>query len=100
MREVARGEFFRDLGTPVLSLQNDDLIFPVMEIEIGYKAPARYDDLLDIELWINRMSRAKIDVGFVIRRISDNALILQGRTLHVCTSVDEKVKRMPLELAQ
>jgi acyl-CoA thioester hydrolase len=38
--ETARGEFFRHLSTPLLELQNQDLIFPVIECRLRYKAPA------------------------------------------------------------
>src|SRR5258708_22955428 len=50
--EAARGEFFRHLGAPLLRLQEQETIFPVIECRLRYKAPARYDDLLAIELWV------------------------------------------------
>jgi acyl-CoA thioester hydrolase len=48
--EAARGEFFRDLGTTFLVWQERDTIFPVIECNLRYKSPARYDDLLTIEI--------------------------------------------------
>src|SRR3954462_12913758 len=49
--EAARGEFFRELNVPLLKLQAQDTIFPVVECHLRYKSPARYDDALTIELW-------------------------------------------------
>ena len=37
--EVARGEFFRHLGTTFLQWQERDVIFPVLECRLRYKAP-------------------------------------------------------------
>ena len=44
--EAARGEFFRGLGFPFLGLQEQDTVFPVIECQLRYKAPARYDERL------------------------------------------------------
>ena len=49
--EAARGEFVRSLGSTVLQWQERDVIFPVIEARLRYKSPARYDDLLAIEVW-------------------------------------------------
>jgi len=48
--EAARGEFFRHFGTPLLELQNHGFIFPVVECRLRYKKPARYDEVLRIEV--------------------------------------------------
>jgi len=97
--EAARGEFLRELGPTVLELQENDSIFPVIEARLRYKAPARYDDLLTIEVWVTLVE--KIRVNFAHRVLNqDGKLILEAETFHVCTTVDEKPKRLPLELAE
>ena len=96
--EAARGEFIRHLGTSALQLQERDLIFPVIECRVRYKAPARYDDLLAIEVW--PVAVGKIRVNFAHRIVNQRGtLILEAETFHVCTSVQEKPKRLPEELA-
>ena len=50
--EAARGEFIRSFGSTVLRWQENDLIFPVIEARLNYRFPARYDDLLAIEVWV------------------------------------------------
>ena len=92
--EAARGEFMRSLGGSVLGLQNADYIFPVIEARLQYKYPARYDDLLTIEVWMTRVERVRLNFG---HRISNQAgkLILEAETFHCCTGRDEKPKRLP-----
>ena len=53
--EIARNEAFRELGHPLVKLQERDIIFPVVECALHYHAPARYDDLLDIETAITNL---------------------------------------------
>jgi acyl-CoA thioester hydrolase len=97
--EAARGEFMRALGTPVLALQDADFIFPVIEARVRYQAPARYDDLLTIEVWLTRVERVRLNFG---HRILNQAgkLILEAETCHCCTSRAEKPKRLPPELVE
>ena len=97
--EAARGEFFRHLGKSFAQWQQQGTIFPVIECHLHYKAPARYDDLLSIELWVMLAERARLNFGCRIHN-QHEALILEGETFHVCTGVDEKPKRLPEELIE
>ncbi len=96
--EAARGEFFRELGVPLLELQAQDTIFPVAECHLRYKCPARYDEVLTIELWTTLVQGARLNFGFRILK-DEKVLILEGETFHVCTGANEKPKRVPAELA-
>ena len=96
--EAARGEFIRALGPTVLGWQEQDVIFPVVEARLRYKSPARYDDLLAIEVWPTLVERVRLNFGH--RILNQRAkLILEAETFHACTGIDEKPKRMPEELA-
>jgi acyl-CoA thioester hydrolase len=97
--EAARGEFLRSLGPTVLELQERDCIFPVIEARLRYKFPARYDDLLAIEVWVTAVEKIRVNFGHRILN-QNGKLILEAETFHVCTGVDEKPKRLPEELAE
>jgi acyl-CoA thioester hydrolase len=92
--EAARGEFLRSLGTTVLSLQDADYIFPVIEARLVYKAPARYDDWLTIEVRPTLVERVRLNFGHRILN-SAGKLILEAETFHCCTSREEKPRRLP-----
>lgn len=95
--EAARGEFFRHLGAPFLEWQEKGLIFPVIECRLRYKAPARYDDLLTIELWPTVAEGVRLN--FASRIVNQpGELVLEGETMHACTGTNEKLKRLPEEL--
>jgi acyl-CoA thioester hydrolase len=96
--EAARGQFLRSLGPTVLELQERDCIFPVIEARLRYKYPARYDDLLAIEVWVTAIEKIRLNFGHRILNQSGK-LILEAETFHVCTSREDKPKRLPEELA-
>ena len=94
--EIARGEFFRQLGKTFLQWQEQDVIFPVVECRMRHKAPARYDHLLTIETWLTTIERIRLN--FAYRILNEQTLLVEGETFHVCTGLDEKPKKLPHDL--
>ncbi len=95
--EIARGEFFRAIGPTFLQWQQAGLAFPVLECQVHYKAPARYDDLLTIELWLTQLQRVRLSFGYHILN-EERKLVLEATTHHICTSLEEKPRRLPESL--
>jgi YbgC/YbaW family acyl-CoA thioester hydrolase len=96
--EAARGELLRSLGSPVEFWQGQDTIFPIIEARLRYQFPARYDDLLAIEVWPELVRGGRVNFGHRILN-QDDRVILEAQTFHACTTVGEKPKRIPPELA-
>jgi acyl-CoA thioester hydrolase len=94
--EAARGEFFRHLGATLLQWQERGIVFPVIECRLRYKAMARYDDLLEIDVWPTLAERVRLN--FAHRIVIRGALILEAETHHICASLDDKPRRLPEEL--
>ena len=94
--EIARGEFFRHLGVSFLTLQERQVIFPVVELQVRYLRPARYDDELEIALWLSDLGRVRLTFVSSIRRSGDE--LVQATTRHVCTNLQDKPQRLPEEL--
>jgi len=96
--EEARGEFFRHAGWPLTRLQEADTLFPVIEARLRYRGAARYDDLLTIEVAVAEL--AKVRLAFSHRILLESRrLLVEASTVHVCTSLEEKPKRIPVELS-
>lgn len=96
--EVARGEFSRHLGHPLQRLQDENLIFPVVECSIRYRGAARYDDELSIEVWVKEFDRIRIRFAHKIKRGEE--VLVEAETLHVCTNLQDKPSRIPTVLAE
>jgi acyl-CoA thioester hydrolase len=95
--EAARGEFFRQIGKPLLELQTAGVIFPVIECRLRYRSAAHYDDLLTIELWLSELARVRLT--FEYRLLGpDNRELVDAVTMHACTTVDDKPRRLPEDL--
>ncbi len=97
--EAARGEFFRHLGAPFLQWQQQGVIFPVVECRMRFKSPARYDDLLTVELWPSAVETVRLNFGYRVVNQTD-VLVLEAETFHACAGLNEKPRRLPEELAR
>ena len=95
--EEARGEFFRHLGKPLLALQALDLAFPVLECRLKYHSPARYDDVLQIHLWLTLAKGVRLNFAYRVLNAGGKPAV-EGETFHCCTSLSEKPKRLPEDL--
>jgi acyl-CoA thioester hydrolase len=96
--EAARGEFFRALGVTFRQLHDAGAVFPVIEARLRYKGAARYDDVLRIEVWLTELDRVRLN--FSCRVLNEAGRILvEANTLHACTSLEDKLQRVPEELA-
>lgn len=97
--EAARGEFFRSLGHPFLAWQERGLIFPVFEARLRYREPARYDDVVEVEVRVTRLRKAFLDFAYRIEK-AGGGLVVEAETRHVCTALDDKPQSLPRELVE
>ena len=97
--ERARGEFFREIGHPLMGLQEAGVLFPVIECRLRYKAAARYDDVVQIGVWLSELGRVRLGFAHEIRH-EDGRLLVEGETVHACTTLEERPRRLPEDLGR
>lgn len=92
--EEARTEFFEQKGVFVKDLKQRGILFVVARQEIDYKAPAFYEDVLEIKTWVNEISRLKIEFEYEIKN-QDRKLISTAKTILVFVDENIKPKAIP-----
>ena len=80
--EVGRGAFLRAQGFDYNGLEDGGHIMVVAEVNVKYKAPARYDDLLVVRTWIAELGWASLVFQYELRK--GEQVIAEGRSVHVC----------------
>lgn len=98
--ERARTEFLRERGLSVKGLHETGSIFPVVRLEIDYRAPAVLDDLLDVETEVFEVGKTSFTLAQRARRVSDGKLLVEGKVTLVCVGPGMKAKRLPEELVR
>ena len=98
--ERARTEFFRSRGFFVAELAKNGFVFPVIRLEIDFKAPALHDDLLTVATSSIRIGGSSVTLKQTIVRSSDGKLLVEGFVTLACISPLLKARRIPLHIRQ
>ncbi len=96
--ERGRTEFFRERGVSVGELAAQGSVFPVVRLEIDYKAPAVLDDLVRVETEPLEVGRSSFTMGQQLVRAFDGKLLAAGKVTLVCVGPGVKAKRVPEEV--
>jgi acyl-CoA thioester hydrolase len=93
--ERARTEYFRERGLGVAELANDGFVFPVIRMEIDFKAPALHDELLSIITRPERVGGSSFTVRQQAVRPSDGRLLVEAVVILACINPQCKARRIP-----
>jgi len=96
--ERARTEYFRSHGFLVAELARSGFVFPVVRLEMDFKAPALHDDLLSVTTCPTRVGGSSVTLNQKITRQSDGKLLADGVVTLACVSPSLKARRIPLEI--
>lgn len=98
--ERGRSEWLRDLGLDQRALKAEqDLVFMVTHIDISYRRPAYYDDLLRVETQVLDTRRASIIMMQKICR--DGDVLTQADVTVACVRPSSgKAMRLPIIFRQ
>ena len=94
--ESGRAEFMRALAMPYSEIVKDGYILPVVEAWCRYRAPAVYDDLLQVHTWLHEHKAASLLIGCHIRR--GDTLLAEGATRIGSMRADGTPCRLPPQL--
>jgi len=83
--EIARSEILRDFGTAYREMEADSIYHPIVHVELDYRFPARYDDLLDIYVKPSIMEIVKFGLDYKILDSLTQKILVEGSTTHCCT---------------
>lgn len=76
--ERAEEEFYRHLGFTFTDTQERGLLFPRVEAFCQYKKPARFNDLIEVELTVEELREKSIKYSFKIFNKESNTLLANG----------------------
>jgi len=64
--EIGRTEWLRSFGVTYKQMEEENIILPVVHLQIDYKKSAKYDDLLTVETRLQKMPLIKIAFDYKI----------------------------------
>ena len=98
--EAGRNEFLRAAGARYRDVEAEHgIMFPVVEANVVYRHPARYDDMIRVETSIAELKRASLRFTYRVVRVEDERLLAEGHTVHACIDREHKPTRLPEPVA-
>ena len=90
--EIARVEWLRKRGVLYADWAAQGRHLAVVEASCKYVQPARFDDLLDVEVVLSELRAASLRFTYTIRR--GGVVLTEGMTRHACVDDDGKLCRL------
>lgn len=96
--EIARVELFRKLGFSYSQLENKGIGMPVIEMKSKYLMPAKYDEIIKINIQIREIPSAKILFHYRLFNKKNNLINTASTLLTFIDLQTKKSVRTPKKL--
>lgn len=92
--EQARTDLLRSLGATYREMEDQGFFLVITKVEVKYKAPAHYDDLLTIRTTVVRTTPVRLEHRYEVF-LPDGKLCAEGNTTLACVDREGKLQPMP-----
>jgi acyl-CoA thioester hydrolase len=91
--EQGRTELLRSLGLSYRDLEDQGYLLVLTKLEVRYRRPARYDDLLTLRTTVVKTTAVRIDHRYEL--FCDGVLLAEGTTTLACVDREGRVQPLP-----
>ncbi len=91
--EIGRTQLLRERGLPYRELEERGFLLPVLEINVQYKRPAKYDDAVTVITRMKEKPFVKIVMDYEVRRGPE--LLATARSVHVFMNREGQAVKIP-----
>jgi acyl-CoA thioester hydrolase len=93
--ELGRTTLMREHGISYAEMERAGVMLPVSRVEVEYRAPLLYDEVVRIETRVERVRSRDIVFAYRLRRNHDDATVAIARTTLISTDRDGRPVRLP-----
>src|SRR2546427_163045 len=91
----ARTELMRETGLTYKELEQQGVYLAVSEVNVRYRAAARYDDLVRVRCWVRELASRRVTFGYTVERAGTDDLLATGETSLISLTHQHTLTRMP-----
>ncbi|MCI0380678.1 MAG: acyl-CoA thioesterase [Gemmataceae bacterium] len=91
--EQGRTELLRAQGLSYRDLEDQGFLLVLTRLQVRYRSPARYDDVLTLRTTLARTTFVKIEHKYEVLR--DGVLLAEGESTLACIDKNGKVQALP-----
>ena len=94
--ELGRTEMLRAGGGNYREMEESGLYFVVVKMEVRYKSPARYDDVVVLTTNIERVTPARLEHSYTVTR--DGEVLAEASSTLACINKSGQATRIPVDM--
>ncbi|HEX4446430.1 MAG TPA: acyl-CoA thioesterase [Polyangiaceae bacterium] len=98
--EVARIEWLRRRAVTYADWAAHGVHLPVVELSLKYRAPARFDDEIDVGVSLVEVGAASVRYDYRLVRAVDGVLLTEGSTRLACIDAELTLRRISPEIVE
>ena len=90
-------------GHSYAELERSGIGLPVRSLSISYRSAARFGDELAVEVWVERLKKASVTFGYVVRCSPDERVVVTAEVELACAKLSQeelKVCALPEALCE
>lgn len=91
--EQARTELLRQNGLSYKDLEDQGFLLVIAAVEVKFKSPARYDDVLTIRTSVLRVTPVRIEHKYEVS--CEGRAVAEGKTVLACVDRQGKLQALP-----
>src|SRR5438093_10936364 len=91
----ARTELMRKTGLTYKELEQQGVYLAVSEVNVRYRAAARYDDLVRVRCWVRELASRRVTFGYAVERAGTDELLATGETSLISLTHQHTLTRIP-----
>ncbi|MDZ4755573.1 MAG: thioesterase family protein [Phycisphaerae bacterium] len=96
--EMGRTELLRQTGQAYRDLEAEGVLLAVVSLQVKFRLPARYDDVLTLTTRLVKTGHVKIEHDYELRRGSD--VLATASTTLACLDRDGRARALPADLSE
>ena len=98
-REVGRVNLLREAGMPYGDIEARGFLIVLSDIQVRYRRPARFDDLVTVESIVTQAKRRRVSFGYRILLHDTADVLVEAETQHIVVSRDTmRATQLPEDL--
>lgn len=99
--EVARTELMRSCGMPYNEMEKAGVMSPILDLNLKYIKPARYDEVLKVCTWISKVKGSRIVFDYsiyngevLLTKASTTLVFLDAKTMRPSDIKEEFIEKI------
>lgn len=93
--ELGRTALMRDHGISYAALEREGVLLPVARVEIEYRAPVFYDEIVRIHTHVERVRSRDVVFAYRLTRVADGTGVARARVTLASADREGRPRRLP-----